>query len=532
MTGKFTKRMGILWMTLLFVLALSTPIVAYAHASLVTTTPHEGDIVQTTPKQLKLEFNEPLEPDLIDVALYDWNQNQVAVPKPQVTKGKPTEIYTTLPALPNGTYTVAWSVVSEDGHPVRGSYVFSIGVVTEGFVLKSIQDPTAQRLGNLLIALRYIVEGVALLGGGLYWLALRATRAGLPGFADTTGRLRIWGWALLFLGSLGEWFTYSATLPGKGLTASVLASNWGLLGQSPFAQMVVVQLGLLLLMAIPRMVSGWYAMLWVLLVAAFAFGGHAWGIEPVWLALTVRALHLLTISMWLGALSYLALTFSYQTRTGQEIDRTAFRPFFVRSVAIAAGMVAMTGVAMVTIQSDWTKLLGNLLWGKLLVVKIVMMMIMLLLALAQTMRWQKGDKLLSFDFLRVELLIGVLVVQAAVWMSQSPYPVPIKSYHQILQTKTVKNTAEVTIPQLQLSTQVLDVKLTGPEPQKVNVLLEMEDMAMGVATLPAKKLSASHYQVQIPFTMTGHWKFTVDAEYKDLSHVQWSDTILIPKQGA
>lgn len=532
MSLRFPKRLVMFVMTLLFVLSMATPIVAYAHATLVSTTPYEGDVEKTTPQVLRLEFNEPLEPDLIDLSLYDWNRHEIKMPKPQVTPDKPTEMFVKPPALPNGTYTVVWRVVSEDGHLVTGSYVFNVGVVSEGFTPMSNLNSNLARLQNMLIGLRYLVEGIALLGGGLYWISLRAKRAGLPDFSESTGRLRRWGWVLLFLGSIAEWMTYSATLPGKGLTAAVLAGNWTMIAQSPFAEMVAVQLALLLLLVIPGMVRAWYGMNWALLVIAFAFGGHARSIEPMWLALSVRALHLLTISMWLGALSYLTLTFTYQDRHACEVDRTAFRPFFVRSVAIAAGMVAMTGIAMVTIQTDWTKLLGGLLWGKLLIVKIILMMGMLLIALAQTLRWQKGEKLLSFTYLRIELLIGVLIVQAAVWMSQSPYPIKIKSYHQMLHaTAQVSSTAEVNIPQLQLSTQPMTIVLKGPEPKSVNVLLTMEDMNMGTATLPTQKTSAGHYRLQLPLTMAGHWKFTVDAEYADLSHVQWSDNILIPRQG-
>ena len=35
-----------------------------------------------------------------------------------------------LPSLPNGNYAISYSVLSADGHPIKGSYVISIGEET------------------------------------------------------------------------------------------------------------------------------------------------------------------------------------------------------------------------------------------------------------------------------------------------------------------------------------------------------------------------------------------------------------------
>ena len=108
---------------LLVALCLATE--TFAHASLVSAEPADGSVVASAPKTLQLQFNESVTPAV--VSLIDAAGKTRAVTVRAVDRS----VVIVLPDdLPQGTQVVSYRVVSQDGHPVAGSLVFSIGVVT------------------------------------------------------------------------------------------------------------------------------------------------------------------------------------------------------------------------------------------------------------------------------------------------------------------------------------------------------------------------------------------------------------------
>ncbi|HEU4962949.1 MAG TPA: copper resistance protein CopC [Bacilli bacterium] len=516
---------------------------AFAHANLVSAVPENGSVVAEAPQTLVLRFSETLEIDLTDLALYDGYAREIpTTSKPYLKPGDASQVMLDLPPLDDGTYTAVWNVVSEDGHPVSGSVVFSVGQPTAGYLSPT---PTTNVLEKgSLVAARYVVTALLLVGGGLYGMTLLAKRRGrnagapshLPTFAQLLGGWRKWGWMLLLLGLLAEWFIYSATLPGNGLLAIFTTGNWHLLLESPFALMVTIQLGLLILLALPQMQESWYALIWMLLVATLAIGGHAWGIDPVWLAITVRALHLLTLALWLGGLSYLLLTLLHERRTSTNISRATFRPFFTRTMLIASLLVLVTGIVMTLLQTDLLLLFHLHLWTGLLLAKVFLLAVMLFLATWQTLRWRDTGTL-SRRLLRGEWWLGLLALVAAIWLSQSAYPLPTTGYDRTVtatDTNGVERAAHVTLTEIRLGTHPMRIELpeTMPEPQHLFVTLEMTDMEMGEQTFTATKaVGTPGYIADIGLTMSGNWRYTLTAHLPDNSAVSWTDTFELPKGG-
>ena len=120
---------------LLVALCLATG--AFAHASLVSAEPADGSVVVSSPKTLQLQFNESVSPAV--VSLIDATGKTRAVTVRAVDRS----VVIVLPDdLPPGTQVVSYRVVSQDGHPVAGSLVFSIGVVTDN-AAKSNAGPVA-----------------------------------------------------------------------------------------------------------------------------------------------------------------------------------------------------------------------------------------------------------------------------------------------------------------------------------------------------------------------------------------------------
>ena len=98
---------------------------ALAHAVLVSTEPADGSVLTQSPKTLQLRFSEAVEPAVVSLIDAAGKTRDVTVRAADQT------VVISLPdELPRGTQVVSYRVVSQDGHPVAGSLMFSIGAVT------------------------------------------------------------------------------------------------------------------------------------------------------------------------------------------------------------------------------------------------------------------------------------------------------------------------------------------------------------------------------------------------------------------
>ena len=113
-------------------LVAAAPSSASAHANLIHTSPAHGDVLERSPEQLILHFDERVGLIPTSVRLYDSDAERVDVGDPEQLFDGNVEV--DLPTLENDTYTVAWRVLSEDSHPIRGAFVFSVGEPVRGGV--------------------------------------------------------------------------------------------------------------------------------------------------------------------------------------------------------------------------------------------------------------------------------------------------------------------------------------------------------------------------------------------------------------
>src|SRR6185295_8916125 len=105
--------------------ALCIASAAWAHATLVSSEPADGSVLAQPPKMVQLHFNESIAPAVIGVIDAQGKARDVA------TRAVGQSVLIVLPDdLPQGTQIISYRVVSQDGHPVAGSMVFSIGAAT------------------------------------------------------------------------------------------------------------------------------------------------------------------------------------------------------------------------------------------------------------------------------------------------------------------------------------------------------------------------------------------------------------------
>lgn len=104
-----------------------TPALALAHGRLLRSTPSANSRTPSAPREVQLTFSEPVELAVARVQLLGANGRAVALAKPALADAGRTvraAIPTTLAA---GTYTVSWRVAGRDGHPVAGTFRFTVG---------------------------------------------------------------------------------------------------------------------------------------------------------------------------------------------------------------------------------------------------------------------------------------------------------------------------------------------------------------------------------------------------------------------
>jgi methionine-rich copper-binding protein CopC len=121
--GRLARNVAVIAAAAVAVLGVATP--AFAHSRLEAAAPAAGAAVTTPLDQVTLTFNEAVRGKFSTVVVRDaagrsWSDGAVSVVDDDVHQA----VY----PLRSGAYTVAWRVVSADGHPVTGEYHFSVAL--------------------------------------------------------------------------------------------------------------------------------------------------------------------------------------------------------------------------------------------------------------------------------------------------------------------------------------------------------------------------------------------------------------------
>lgn len=113
-------------MGLVSLVLLSNSNIVFAHAALTKAEPARRAVLSTSPKQVRLWFNEEIEADYASLSLHDANGKALTEKKPLVHPDDAKSIYLELPELIGGQYTVKFRVLSVDGHVVDSEYKFTV----------------------------------------------------------------------------------------------------------------------------------------------------------------------------------------------------------------------------------------------------------------------------------------------------------------------------------------------------------------------------------------------------------------------
>ena len=435
-----TRRRPLLWLVVgLGLLAAAGPLAgtASAHASLVSSTPGNDEVVEQAPREVVLTFDDGVNVDDGGVRVLDPAGEDVAEGSPSTTADG-TEVRQPVASGPEGTYTVSYRALSDDGHVIAGSYVFHVGRRTGSAAAAAAGGFDALRVLNAFG--RWIALTGGLLVGGVLAMALfvdgpRVRRQHpTDGDADTGAGSGPQGWGselasarfLLLPGAVSVLFGVGLSLlasaadlaggsilDGPGATGRFLGASWA---GTVAGLRVLVALVLVLAVLPPRALrrAPWLAAIGILAALALpSLGGHAWTASPVGLAVASDALHVLAAAAWVGALGVLVLSWD-GTR-----ERAAA---FSRMALVAAPLTVATGVLNTALQERSLSALTDTTHGRLVLAKALGTVALLAFGwvhrrqLADAARWS-ARVLRSY---RAEVLVGLAVVAVTAVLVGTP----------------------------------------------------------------------------------------------------------------
>ncbi|MFI1723745.1 copper resistance CopC/CopD family protein [Streptomyces sp. NPDC020489] len=351
---------------------------ASAHAALRSSDPRDGVVLASAPRHITLTFTESV--GLLDDSfrVLSPRNERVRTGEADHVPGRSDSVRVALPAagLGEGTFTVAWRVVSADSHPVSGAFTFSVGEPSATAVTVDpgpVENPATTGLYTIARYLAYLA--VALLVGTAVFLALCR-----PADPNVLPRLLRVGWwtllgatvSLFVLRAPFEAGTGPATAFGAAALERTATSRPGLVLLARLALLALTAVFLLRLFRRRRSSYAIGAALALGLALTWAAGEHASAGIQVPVAMASSVLHVLAMAAWLGGLTALVVTLS---RAAVLEPATVTR--FSRLAFTCVSVLVLTGV-----YQSWRGLgswsaLTDTTYGRLLVAKLTAVVVLL-----------------------------------------------------------------------------------------------------------------------------------------------------------
>ena len=365
---------------------------ASAHAAVTGSDPGQGAVVDKAPARITLTFSE-------QVALSDDSLRVLDPEGKRVDTAEPANVSGTTYAvplhsgLPDGTYTVAYQVVSADSHPVAGAYTFSIGAPSKTSVSVSGQSTDDGVVGWLYGFGRYVSYAgfIVMTGGAAFVLACWRRGSGVR----PVQRFVVSGWVALTASTLAL-LLLRGSFTGSGKVSDIF--DLSLLGQVLQTKSGAALVSRLLLLAAAALfiavLFGAYdkredaeekrdltfglsiggVVVAAGLAASWAMSEHASVGLQAGIAMPVDVLHLLAVAAWLGGLDALLVAL-YRAPADTPVDAPAVRRFSQVAFGSVLALIA-TGTYQSWRQLGSWSAFTDTRYGQLLLAKIALVVVL------------------------------------------------------------------------------------------------------------------------------------------------------------
>lgn len=411
-------------MLALAVSVLALPSLASAHAAIEKMTPAAGEKLAKGPERIELVFNEAIESKVGSLQVLDRRSNPVGSEE-AVTSEDARTLSLQLPSLDEGVYTVSYSVVSADGHPVSGSYVFIVGNPPEAVDASNFnlhtqlghEDHVAStQLGGrefILYAIRIAYYAALMLASGLLlWSAIAKKEN------QSLGRIRR-KWELpaargllvvvllfVFIQATEMMKGYPTSEYAKLFGETAVGRGWLLLVVLAAALFPVLKLG-----------SAVRAIWAVVILGVESWSGHAVVYAPKFVSVLLDFIHLAGAALWAGGLVLLFAVWKFDRK---EAGR--FAEQFSRMALLSIAVMTVSGVAMTLIFLPSLDYLLYTPWGKMLIAKTAVVVLVLIVGALLRFRVRKGQ-LPPIALLRVDLgLMALIIAIVGIFTYITPLP--------------------------------------------------------------------------------------------------------------
>lgn len=400
-------RNSFLFVLLLFIIIF--PQGVFGHAMLEQSIPDPDSQLDSSPTDIRLVFNERLEKELFYIKVFD-GQGQSVTENPTEMSQDQKELFLPLPSLGDDIYTVTYNVISADGHPIRGSYVITVGAPssttdkTDQLDLANGQNSDWIQIGTFGIRIIYFLS-LLLITGWIAWGVLFSLQS-----------------RVLPL-SYQAWTRYLQTFYLVSLIAMAfvqmenLLPDWSLEGIKSllFNTFTGVSLTISLLLSLIGFFilrkNRWVDAVWIiLLLQAKSLSGHAMAFDPPFRTFLLDFLHLLGSSIWVGGLFYILLF--WKTHQEQVIR---FLPVFSRTALISMVVLTITGILSTSIFLPKVGYLLETSWGYLLLAKLSLVGLVIVVGaiLRQKMKMNLMNRMgtwLKTDMILMLSIVGIVGV--------------------------------------------------------------------------------------------------------------------------
>jgi copper transport protein len=407
--------------------ALAQPSPASAHARLVQTTPAAGEVVGSGPLEVLIAFSEPVSPVPGKI--------KVIGPDGEPADGGEPARRGSVVAIPlrttvsRGTYLVSYRVISADGHPIGGTFSYSVRerstTPTSGdAVAGGDTDPLVR--GMIPVAKYLGFAGLVLVVGAVLALtALWPRRLSRRGPA----RLAWLGVGLVGLSAVAGLVLQAPYTTGAPLAGITVAGVRDVLGTTVGA-MYLVRLAVLSAVALllRRLLAGrggtagraLLAVLGLVGLVTWPLAGHP-AVSPVPLV-TVFAdvAHLAGMAVWLGGL---VMLIGFLLRRAREHELVEILPTWSRWAVAAVCTLLVAGTANAVVEVGTTRALLTTAYGRLILAKVALIAVVLGVAYWSRRMVRAGTAARRPGRLRrlvgVELAVTAVVIAVAAMLVQT-----------------------------------------------------------------------------------------------------------------
>ena len=521
---------------------LVVPGTAAGHAGLIRSTPADQQVLPAAPSALVLTFDEPVETALSDIRVFDDQAKEILAAKAQRDGSRSVRV-PVAERLANGTYTVSWRVLSADGHPIDGTFVFHVGAPSPQ--VASVAD----RLGRGASAgVRRADDVLRILHVALIVLLLGALVATVVLFASVDPEVTraLWyvvaglGFALSIVAA-GTVIAQAALVTGSGLGEATNGTVLGTVLDTRLGKVRLVELVLAEIIAVgavwasttsSRVWSRGLLLLGALLAVTPGLSGHA-GARGA-LAVVADTGHVIAASAWVGGLATVMLGLALARERRHAVARAVF-PRFSSMAMVGVGVLIVAGViGSVTHVDAWSQL-WNTTYGRLLVAKMTIALTLIAFGVANRRRIRRlaadetGRQLsllsrsVGVEFAVMAAVIAVtafLIAQPPANATRSVAAPPLPSASVVAGDLAIRVTADPGRRGANRFGVVIERSGRSVDGVQVDVVVRPADATVGRATSKATRTSPGRYETgEIAIVSAGRWIVDVDVRASEFDLV-------------